>query len=367
MRFVELFGGIGGFSLALQREGFKCVGYYEIDKYCCQTYNKNFGTDYEPTDVRKTKADEIEDCEIITAGFPCQSFSIAGKRKGFQDTRGTLFYEICRIVEAKRPRLLLFENVKGLLSADDGRCFATIISSLEKLGYLVEWQVLNTKNFGIPQNRERVFIVGHLGKESAEAIFPIGRSNTANDTPGKERELRSTNTISSGYYKRGSGKNIVVPILTPNRMEKRQNGRRFKEEGEEMFTLTGQDIHGVMLRDGRDNRSCLRSGRTPEVGFKGKSIRRLTPRECERLQGFPDDWTKGVSDTQRYRQCGNAVTVAVVQQIAKKIRKKWGLSTLTPSEKEGHIISVKRESFEDSPNSPQLDKGSLGGELRLTQ
>ena len=177
MRFVELFGGIGGFSLAMQREGFKCVGYYEIDKYAVQTYNKNFGTIHEPKDIREVKADDIPDHEILCGGFPCQSFSIAGKRMGFEDTRGTLFFEIARIAKIKRPHIIFLENVKGLLSHDRGRTFATILATLDELGYNAEWQVLNSKYFGVPQNRERVFIIGHIRGTSGRQVFPIQETN----------------------------------------------------------------------------------------------------------------------------------------------------------------------------------------------
>lgn len=175
MRYIELFGGIGGFSLGIKRAipDAECVGYYEIDKYAVQTYNKNFGTNYEPTDIRKVKADEIAEYEVLCAGFPCQSFSIAGKRLGFEDTRGTLFFEIARIVKVKRPHIIFLENVKGLLSHDRGRTFATILATLDELGYNAEWQVLNSKYFGVPQNRERVFIIGHLRGTPSRQVFPI--------------------------------------------------------------------------------------------------------------------------------------------------------------------------------------------------
>jgi len=189
MRYIELFGGIGGFSYGIgkaynnsktsfkrnkevreyssnirKRDGwkstlynkFQCVGYYEIDKYAVQTYNKNFGTNYKPTDITKLHAKDIPEHDILCTGFPCQSFSIAGKRKGFEDTRGTLFFDICRIASFHRTPLLFLENVKGLLSHDEGRTFATILKTLSELGYSVEWQVLNSKYFGVPQNRERV-------------------------------------------------------------------------------------------------------------------------------------------------------------------------------------------------------------------
>ena len=152
----------------------ECVGFSEIDKPAIKTYlrhypnHKNFG------DATKINPSDLPDFDMLCGGFPCQSFSIAGKRQGFQDTRGTLFHEILRIIKVKQPRLLFLENVKGLLSADDGWCFATIISSLDELGYNVEWQILNSKNFGVPQNRERVFIIGHLRTKPSRQIFPLG-------------------------------------------------------------------------------------------------------------------------------------------------------------------------------------------------
>lgn len=390
MKYIDLFGGIGGFSLGLEKASkeFKCVGYYEIDKYAVQTYNKNFGTEYEPTDIRKVRAEDIPDFDVLCAGFPCQAFSIAGKRLGFKDTRGTLFYEIARIIKVKRPRFLFLENVKGLLSHNSGRTFATILATLDELGYDAEWQVLNSKYFGVPQNRERIFIIGHLRGQSSRQVFPIRQDEQEADEDraivrtitggghsgglhsqstaiviGKKNE-EITGTLTAGSYK-GAGSNgmplirqlnnpkhsndrvygregispalntaqggnrqpkIAIPVLTPDRENKRQNGRRFKNNGEEMFTLTGQDKHGVVVANCVTPDAYLCSGKRKRVEGKAvltsmheRRIRRLTPHECERLQSFPDDWTEGQSDTQRYKQLGNAVTVNVIEEIAKKL------------------------------------------------
>lgn len=311
------------------RQFFSCVWYCDKDKYSVQTYNKNFKEKYEPTDITTIDSKTIPDFDMLCAGFPCQSFSIAGKRKGFQDIRGTLFFEICRILQAKKPRLVFLENVKGLLSADDGRCFATILSSLDELGYDVEWQVLNSKNFGVPQNRERVFIIGHLRGKSRQEIFPFreashfidewnpeGKPASALQSPGHAcgnyRGMTMVRTRSNLEYKE---KDIAPSIRHPDKAEvriihKTMAIQRFplkyltrnqrKIEGDYSFIIDGANTGGVAISN---------------------KIRRLTPIECERLQSFPDNWTRGISDTQRYKQLGNAITVNVIQAIGETIEK----------------------------------------------
>jgi len=332
----------------------ECIGYSEIDKYAIKVYERNFNecncdrqhaeersnnerTESSPNDSDGSRRwtcaygnehgghtnfgdatainpTELPDFDLLVGGFPCQAFSIAGKRAGFNDTRGTLFFDIARILKEKQPRHLVLENVKGLLSHDGGRTFTTILGVLADLGYFVEWQVLNSKNFGVPQNRERVFIVGHLGGEPKRKVFPITRGTGKNLKQliggSQGNRVYDTNGISSTIASQAGGLGAktglynVTPVLTPNRLEKRQNGRRFKEAGDPSFTLTGQDIHGVK---------------------EGTRIRRLTPKECERLQGFPDNWTalgvgdEPISDSQRYKMCGNAVTVNVVQVVMARV------------------------------------------------
>jgi DNA (cytosine-5)-methyltransferase 1 len=174
MKFIELFAGIGGFRLGLEQAGHECVYANEWLEKPASIYEKNFGEKPDTRDIRTVKSSEIPDFDILCAGFPCQSFSIAGKRRGFDDTRGTLFFDIARILKEKQPRLLLLENVKGLLSHDNGNTFKTIISTLTELGYDIQWQVLNSKNFGVPQNRERVFIIGNLRGTPRPKVFPVG-------------------------------------------------------------------------------------------------------------------------------------------------------------------------------------------------
>jgi len=170
IQFVELFAGIGGFRLALENQGMKCIWANDIDSTACEVYRSrwNDGTLYEG-DINEINPEAIPDHELLVGGFPCQPFSFAGSQRGFNDTRGTLFFSIARILRAKRPRCFIFENVKGILSNDSGKTFLTILSTLDELGYDVEWRVLNSKNFGVPQNRERVYITGHIRKEHAMA------------------------------------------------------------------------------------------------------------------------------------------------------------------------------------------------------
>jgi DNA-cytosine methyltransferase len=388
---------------------------------------------------------EVEDDNSYVANgavvHNCQAFSVAGRREGFNDTRGTLFREIVRIAEHRRPQLLLLENVKGLLNHDSGNTFRVILEELGHIGYRCEWQVLNTKWFGVPQNRERVFIVGHLGGGSPRAVFPFtdigetslgelgergeiahaidgnyfkGVDNHAQRTVigiGREEgavAITSTNpskpNVEKTYHENDEVRTIpasnagnnnpfvaVKPVLTPDRINKRQNGRRVKDDGEEAFTLTGQDIHGVMIEEkepeGRnvmlhniyggfgegvrvsddvsptirtpaggghlpvvanclDQDGYLRTGERPRdaegkpqllpIGYR--RIRRLTPTECERLQAFPDGWTANgidengektiISDTQRYKMCGNAVTTRVVTHIGMRLM--YGLESVIP-------------------------------------
>ena len=251
--------------------------------------SKNYG------DITKIKPATLPDFDLIVGGFPCQSFSIAGKRGGFNDTRGTLFFGIAKILRVKRPRLLLLENVKGLLSHDGGRTFDTIIRTLDGLGYDIQWQVLNSKNFGVPQNRERVFIIGHLREEPRPEVFPIGESGKTHS----KKEPSIAYALDANYSK-GTAQRARTAIMVFDR-----KGNKKKEQNK-AATLTGGG-HSA------GNHSDM------DLLAEGMKIRRLTPTECERLQGFPDGWTEGVSDTQRYKTLGNAVTVNVIKAIMERI------------------------------------------------
>ena len=342
MKFLDLFAGIGGFRLGMESAGHECIGFCEIDKFARESYKAIHNTEgeielHDITTVTDEFVRGIGSVDIICGGFPCQAFSIAGNRRGFEDTRGTLFFEIARFASILRPRYLFLENVKGLINHQKGDTFETMLRILDELGYDVEWQVLNSKDFGVPQNRERVFIIGHLRGECTRRIFPIER-----DVP----EINPKRQI-----------DFVVPVLTPNRVEARQQGRRFKTNGEPMFTLTAQDQHGVLLQEKKlkireatakgyaearvgdsvniaNINSKTKRGRvgnqiantllaSEQQGVVGSDyrIRRLTPRECWRLQGFPDsafDKAQAVtSNSQLYKQAGNSVTVNVIAEIAK--------------------------------------------------
>ena len=325
MKFLDMFAGIGGFRFAMEQAGHECVGFCEIDKFARASYKAIHDTKgeielHDVTQVTEAEIRSIGHVDVICGGFPCQAFSIAGNRRGFEDTRGTLFFEVARFASVLKPKYLFLENVKGLLNHDNGNTFEVIISTLDELGYNVEWQVLNSKDFGVPQNRERVFIIASLRGERTRRVFPIGREGT----------------------KFIAGKQIAIPVLTPERVNKRQNGRRFKEDGEPMFTLTAQDIHGIMTGSGHEPKIIQRShgynkGGVHEIAptvtsnsyqdnnhvIDGIKIRKLTPRECWRLQGYPD-WSfekaqKVNSNSQLYKQAGNSVTVNVVAEIAKRL------------------------------------------------
>ena len=373
MKFVDFFAGIGGIRLGLEQAGHKCVGFCEFDKYARTAYKAMYNTEgeWESHDVRTVRPYDVPNADLWSFGFPCQDISVAGKQKGLQaGERSGLFYEVMRLLAGRkkedRPKWLLIENVKNLLSIGNGFDFARLLLEVGGYGYSLQWQVLNSKDYGVPQNRERVFIVCYLGNISGREVFPLQRTDGENpcklqeitqgvadgqriyDGGGLTRTLKGesggqggktglyavkvlkpygstggvcgfkiaenktgiASTCAARDYKgisRHNGNAVVCAVLTPNREEKRQNGRRMKEPGEPSFTLTAQDRHGVALLD------------------ENVRIRRLTPRECWRLQGFPDEYfdkakAAGISDTQLYKQAGNGVTVNVARAIGERLR-----------------------------------------------
>ncbi len=314
MRYLSLFTGIGGFELGIGPEH-ECVGFSEIDKYAIAIYQKHFPTHHNYGDITKIDETNLPDFDLLVGGFPCQAFSIAGHRRGFDDTRGTLFFEIARILKHKRPRLLLLENVKGLLSHDNGGTFYTIITALDELGYDCQWQVLNSKSW-VPQNRERVFIVGHLRETSRPEVFPFGEGDEEHPRKTDEQGCATTLTgrNAGGQSRRG---NYIIGTLRTHK-----DGNGFRQ-------LKGDISPTIPARAREDG-----SGQPVIMDEENQTdARRLTPIECERLQGFPDNWTEygvdnvkshppqmfKVSDTQRYKCLGNGVTVNVIEKIIKKL------------------------------------------------
>lgn len=291
-----------------------CIGYSEIDPYAIKIYQTHYQSHENYGDITKINEKKLPNFDFLCGGFPCQSFSIAGQRKGFDDTRGTLFFDIARIIKEKQPRLLLLENVKGLLSHDEGRTFTVIISALNELGYDLQWQVLNSKDFGVPQNRERIFIVGHLRGTTRPQVFPFDDNGEAAD----ELPRHITNTLTARY----EGAQAVGSYIA---------------EGEQ-YAQIHQRPRG-QNKGGKHSIAPTLTSNFYENNNHVGGVRRLTPIECERLQGFPDNWTKTgmqwdcisklqdnwnyypveISDTQRYKCLGNAVTVNVIEAIMRKI------------------------------------------------
>lgn len=486
MNFIDICSGIGGFRSALENNGHSCLAFAEIDKYAKQSYRAIYDTNGEEEldDITAITDEHFRlyrgQCDIITGGFPCQAFSIAGNRRGFDDTRGTIFFHIARAIKEIQPSYVLLENVKGLFSHDKGRTFGTIIQALDELGYVTEWGLFNSKYWGVPQNRERVYIlVTRKDVYDQPKLFDLLKQQTEVTTRlvyvledevdekyylSEEKTQKLTldfnltfdeeprisiveNTSRTNYYAANiydpnglsttvaardymGPKQIAVPVLTPDRVNKRQNGRRFKEDGEPMFTLTSQDKHGIAIREatkqgytvaeqgdsvnvsyptsktrrGRvgkqvaqtlqagevnqgvviNSKICRRcnsklkpsdledyeyvcfecdenfyefetkdepkaiigstqknayvgngstspsltsamgqgGGHVPMPVYSNLRIRKLTPLECWRLQGFTDEQfykakDSGVSNSQLYKQAGNSVTVNVVDAIVK--------------------------------------------------
>ena len=335
MKFIDLFSGIGGFRSGLEMNGHECVAFCEIDKYARQSYKAIYNTDKEneyhdiTTITNEEWAKYRESVGIITGGFPCQAFSIAGKRGGFSDTRGTLFFEIARATKQIKPRFLLLENVKGLLSHDKGKTFATILSTLDELGYDVEWQVLNSKDYGVPQNRERVFIIGHLRGECGREILSFRGENKTT-----ESEIRVIgNTSLNGHHSHNVHDiNGISPTIQardykgPKQIfvkEATKKGYAIANPGDSV-NISFPDSETRRGRVGKQIANTLVTNEEQGVVTDNMRIRKLTPLECWRLQGFTDEEfykakNSGVSDSQLYKQAGNSVTVNVIDSIAKKL------------------------------------------------
>lgn len=458
MKFIDFFSGVGGFREGMQQAGHQCVGFCEFDKFAVASYvsmhciteeqRKHLETfdfkkrqkeilkeeykngEWYANDIRTVDAGSLPRADCWCFGFPCQDISVAGKQLGFNGHRSSLFFAVTKLIrelkEEDRPKYLFIENVKNLLSVNAGFDFAKLLIELDEIGYDAEWQVLNSKDFGVPQNRERCFVIGHLRGECTSQVFPLEGTSGENSVPikiiahkdGYRRNTQTfmldgiTETLDTGQgggrghhvglpvffdmnygeakytdlsrclqarYSKGISNHkaeisgVAIPVLTPDRLEKRQNGRRFKENGDPSFTLTGQDRHGVAVnvkeatrkgftecRAGIDTVNLDRPESTTRRGIVEKecantldckcnqgifvevegdltvyaiwsekyqcyiAVRRLTPKECFRLQGWSDDYFEKAqfvnSDSQLYKQAGNGVTVSVIKAIAERMR-----------------------------------------------
>ena len=420
MQFIDFFAGIGGFRKGMELAGHKCVGFCEFDKFAAASYismhlltqkqreslekvplkkrqkeilkEEYRNGEWYANDIRRVYARDIPRADCWCFGFPCQDISVAGKQIGFQGNRSSLFFRVMYLIgqleEENKPTYLFVENVKNLLNVNGGWDFARLLAEMDREGYDAEWQVLNSKDFGVPQNRERCFIIGHLRGRSTAKVFPVEgtdgensvqivghkdgyRRNTQVFAPealdtgqGGERGHHVTlpcfidlcyegsqmteqaRCLKARYYKgmanhAGQDSGIAIPVLTPDRAEKRQNGRRFKDDGEPMFTLTGQDRHGIAIEVKEATAKTLDTSCNQGIFVQVSdelivyavwyeklqcyiAIRKLTPKECFRLQGWADDYFEKAafvnSDSQLYKQAGNGVTVNVIFDIAKKLK-----------------------------------------------
>ncbi len=369
---LDLFSGIGGFHLGFERAGYEITSYFsEIDKHAVAVYKHQFPTSTYVGSVTDVRGAELPRIDLITFGSPCQDFSLAGKRKGMEGDRSSLILEAIRLIRECRPRVFVWENVKGAFSSNSGEDLAAILQEFANIGdYRLEWQLLNTSWF-LPQNRERIYLVGYstTPKRNWRGVFPIGKASQSNSKLERTGEavtkcltargqdghagmqlIKVKSATSSGYEEATSGD--TINLSNPNSETRR--GRVGKQKAQTLETSCNQavvqpnytyekvnetirrnnfvegeikamDLYNKTLRD--ESPSLMQPEHNGISLFDGSRIRRLTPIECERLQGFPDQHTaygnydgevKPMSNTQRYKQCGNAVTVDVVAAVAKK-------------------------------------------------
>lgn len=302
--FIDLFAGIGGIRIPFQELGGKCVFTSEWDKFSQKTYRLNFG-DKVLGDITKIDNSMIPDFDILLAGFPCQPFSQAGLRKGFDDTRGTLFFEIERIIAGKRPKAFLLENVKQLRGHDKGRTLEIISQHIKELGYTLDFEILRARDFGLPQNRERIYIIGfdknkfEIGEEY-RFNFPKSLNESTCLRDILEEEVDGKYTISDKLHK-------------GHQRRKKEHLEKGNGFGFSVFDKDTKYVNTISARYYKDGSEILISQ------GENKNPRKLTPRECARLQGFPEEFIIPVSDTQAYKQFGNSVAVPVVRAVANRI------------------------------------------------
>lgn len=341
---IDLFAGIGGIRLGFDMtKRVKNIFSAEIDKYACETYKVNFGGNPQ-CDITEIDEKKLEDFDILLAGFPCQAFSIAGRRGGFEDTRGTLFFHVARIIKEKQPKAFLLENVKGLTHHDGGKTLSTILNVLEHdLGYTVYSQLLNAKDYGVPQKRERIYIVGFKKETTFE--FPKPKKLKL-----KIKDIMEKEVVSSKYYL----SNTYLQTLKNHRSRHEEKGNGFGYEIVDSDGIANTIVVGGMGKE----RNLLYDNRLtnfqPVTNIKGEInkdyIRKMTPREWARLQGFPDSYKIPVSDAQAYKQFGNSVSVPVIHEIAKLVIEK--LDSQYP------IIDTERK-YSNTTTTQNLSLGCL--------
>ncbi|MDO4702098.1 MAG: DNA cytosine methyltransferase [Erysipelotrichaceae bacterium] len=317
---IDLFAGIGGIRLGFEQafgNNIKTVFISEWDEKAVETYKVNFNDGLDVAgDITKVNVKDIPSHDILLAGFPCQAFSLAGHKRGFEDARGTLFFEVARIIKDHKPKIVFFENVKNLVNHDRGCTFQVIRNVLEELGYVVFYQILNSKNFGVPQNRERIYIVAFRNDIApSDFVFPQKTDDTK-----VIKDIVEEKEVSSKYY-------LSTTYLASLRRHKARHvskGNGFGYEIREATSVAGAIVCGGMGRE----RNLIIDERlknfTPVTHIKGEInreyIRKMTPREWARLQGFPDGFKLAVADTHLYKQFGNSVTVPVIRAIAEQIK-----------------------------------------------
>lgn len=319
MKFIDLFCGIGGFRIAFESVGGECVFSSDIDKFACETYKDNFG-DFPLSDITKIDEKSIPDFDILCAGFPCQPFSIGGLRKGFQDTRGTLFFDIERIIREKKPKAFILENVKGLVNHNQGKTLEVILNKLSNringeindskfndcLNYDIHYQIINSKEFGVPQNRERIYIIGF--QKNVAFNFPTGNKKSELldiiDSTIENNTLSETLELNIDYH-----------------LQKHKN-----------FSII-KDLKYLLAYEVRKSRSTFRFDNlsptlTAKMGTGGNNVpiivnlkRKLTTNECLKIQGYPKDFKIKPNNSQSYKQIGNSVSVPVIKALAKEMIK----------------------------------------------
>lgn len=302
-KFIDLFAGIGGIRIPFQEMGGECVFTSEWDAYAVKTYITNFGGEVFG-DITQIKSEDIPDFDVLLGGFPCQPFSQAGLHKGFSDTRGTLFFEVERIIKDKRPKAFLLENVKQLVGHDHGNTFKVIVEHLRNLNYSVDYKVLAAKDFGLPQIRERIYIVG----------FDKEYYNLDDDFHYEFPEPPCTSTKVGDILQNNVNEKYTISdkLWEGHKNRKANNKSNGKGFGYSLFDADSPYTSTISARYYKDGSEAL-------IAQEGKNPRKLTPRECARLQGFPEDYIIPVSDCRAYKQFGNSVAIPVIRAIAKKM------------------------------------------------